>query len=544
MWPRALAALGGIALLVSLAFPWYESTDGELSVHRQRRGRAPGELDSGCQPGGLERVHRNRRRARGARRCGGAAGVRPPVLRPSHRRRRARAGRLPVALAAGRGGRLHARARRRPRAGGRGRALRRPGPAAARRRAARRPRRPRAAALAVAALVRAGPRRGSVPRRPPASPGAIIAVLVGEEDGTVASAWELLTVIDIALVPLALLALAVPLTALLARGPAKPVAAAVLASAFGWIAVLLVGRAGPVHAGRPRARHGRADRARRGAGGLDRRLAEPARRVHARRRRPAAASPGGPGCGVERCRSSAAPSCSARCSCPGTGSPGRVSLSLTAWDGVHGHRCGARRPGGRDRGRAACARRRGLDRRRADRQPPAATADRRSSWSSAYGGFVGLAGALSAAWPGRLRVGEVLAGVGGLVLVLALGLEWYEFSLIDAVGPNDPDPVDPVNGWIERLQRLGRLHPARRRVDRPRPRSFWPCPCRDREHKSDSPSMFVSVRGRRRLARDRARRGAHARAAGPDHGRRGGGLDRARGRRHRVGRCLARHPAP
>ena len=95
-------------------------------------------------------------------------------------------------------------------------------------------------------------------------PGAIIAVLVGEEDGTVASAWELLTIIDIALVPLALLALAVPLTALLARGPAKPVAAAVLASAFGWIAVLLVGARVALHAGRPRARHGRADRARRG----------------------------------------------------------------------------------------------------------------------------------------------------------------------------------------------------------------------------------------------------------------------------------------
>lgn len=66
----------------------------------------------------------------------------------------------------------------------------------------------------------------------------------------------------------------------------------------------------------------------------------------------------------------------------------------------------------------------------------------------AYGGFVGLAGALSAAWPGRLRVGEAVAGVGGLVLVLSLGLEWYSFSLIDAVGPNDPDPSESVNRWI------------------------------------------------------------------------------------------------
>ena len=32
MWSRALAPLGGVALLVSLAFPWYESTDGELNV--------------------------------------------------------------------------------------------------------------------------------------------------------------------------------------------------------------------------------------------------------------------------------------------------------------------------------------------------------------------------------------------------------------------------------------------------------------------------------------------------------------------------------
>ena len=68
----------------------------------------------------------------------------------------------------------------------------------------------------------------------------VFAVLVGEDDGTVASAWELLTFVDIALVPFALLALAVPLATLLARGPAKPVAAAVLASAFGWIAALLV----------------------------------------------------------------------------------------------------------------------------------------------------------------------------------------------------------------------------------------------------------------------------------------------------------------
>ena len=53
--------------------------------------------------------------------------------------------------------------------------------------------------------------------------------------------WRAFTVIDVLLALLAALALAVPLSSLLATGPAKPVAVAVLASAFGWLAVLLVG---------------------------------------------------------------------------------------------------------------------------------------------------------------------------------------------------------------------------------------------------------------------------------------------------------------
>jgi hypothetical protein len=55
-----------------------------------------------------------------------------------------------------------------------------------------------------------------------------------------ASAWEAFSVIDIVLALLALLMLAVPVTSVATRGPAKAVAAAVLASAFGWLAVLLV----------------------------------------------------------------------------------------------------------------------------------------------------------------------------------------------------------------------------------------------------------------------------------------------------------------
>jgi hypothetical protein len=41
------------------------------------------------------------------------------------------------------------------------------------------------------------------------------------------------------LIPFALLAIAVPLATLFTRGPAKSIGAAVLASAFGWIAIIL-----------------------------------------------------------------------------------------------------------------------------------------------------------------------------------------------------------------------------------------------------------------------------------------------------------------
>jgi hypothetical protein len=57
----------------------------------------------------------------------------------------------------------------------------------------------------------------------------------------IGTAWEVFSVIDVLLALLALLAIAVPIVSLMARGPALPVASAVIASALGWIAVLLVG---------------------------------------------------------------------------------------------------------------------------------------------------------------------------------------------------------------------------------------------------------------------------------------------------------------
>jgi hypothetical protein len=52
--------------------------------------------------------------------------------------------------------------------------------------------------------------------------------------------WEAMSVIDILLTLLALLALAVPVTSVATKGPAKSVGTAVLASAFVWLAIVLV----------------------------------------------------------------------------------------------------------------------------------------------------------------------------------------------------------------------------------------------------------------------------------------------------------------
>jgi hypothetical protein len=54
------------------------------------------------------------------------------------------------------------------------------------------------------------------------------------------TAWQAFAVIDVLLALFALLAIAVPVVSVASSGPAKPIAAEVIASAFGWIAVLLV----------------------------------------------------------------------------------------------------------------------------------------------------------------------------------------------------------------------------------------------------------------------------------------------------------------
>jgi hypothetical protein len=51
--------------------------------------------------------------------------------------------------------------------------------------------------------------------------------------------WQAFTVFDVVLALLALPAIAVPIVSWTARGPAKPIAVAVIASAIGWLAVLL-----------------------------------------------------------------------------------------------------------------------------------------------------------------------------------------------------------------------------------------------------------------------------------------------------------------
>ncbi|WP_028058153.1 hypothetical protein [Candidatus Solirubrobacter pratensis] len=68
------------------------------------------------------------------------------------------------------------------------------------------------------------------------------AVLFGANDRHVPAltAWEAFSVTDVLLALFALLAIGVPLTSALARGPAKPVAFTVLGSVGGVLAVLLV----------------------------------------------------------------------------------------------------------------------------------------------------------------------------------------------------------------------------------------------------------------------------------------------------------------
>jgi hypothetical protein len=55
------------------------------------------------------------------------------------------------------------------------------------------------------------------------------------------SGWQAFNITDVLLALIALPAIAVPIVSVTATGPAKPIAAAVIASATGWLAVLLVG---------------------------------------------------------------------------------------------------------------------------------------------------------------------------------------------------------------------------------------------------------------------------------------------------------------
>jgi hypothetical protein len=54
------------------------------------------------------------------------------------------------------------------------------------------------------------------------------------------SGWASLAVLDVLLALFAVLAIAVPLATLATRGPAKSIGTAVLASALGWLAIVLV----------------------------------------------------------------------------------------------------------------------------------------------------------------------------------------------------------------------------------------------------------------------------------------------------------------
>jgi hypothetical protein len=65
-------------------------------------------------------------------------------------------------------------------------------------------------------------------------------VSYGPGDDVPDTAWESFAVIDVLLALLALLAIAVPLVSLATRGPARSIGTAVLASALGWIGVLVV----------------------------------------------------------------------------------------------------------------------------------------------------------------------------------------------------------------------------------------------------------------------------------------------------------------
>jgi hypothetical protein len=67
---------------------------------------------------------------------------------------------------------------------------------------------------------------------------AHLSVFVEGDDVT---GWQAFTIIDVLLAILAVLAILVPILSVATRGPAKAIGTAVIASATGWLAILLVG---------------------------------------------------------------------------------------------------------------------------------------------------------------------------------------------------------------------------------------------------------------------------------------------------------------
>lgn len=70
--------------------------------------------------------------------------------------------------------------------------------------------------------------------------GATLALQAGAFAAADFTAWQTFTVIDLLLALLAVLAILVPVISVTTSGPAKSIAIAVIASATGWLAILLV----------------------------------------------------------------------------------------------------------------------------------------------------------------------------------------------------------------------------------------------------------------------------------------------------------------
>jgi hypothetical protein len=124
------------------------------------------------------------------------------------------------------------------------------------------------------------------PTAQPRADGEVLGFLVTYTGDFITTAWQSFAITGVLLAIVALLAIAVPVVSIAAKGPAKPIALEVIASVTGLIGVLLVAlRLVDAPADHLELRSG-AWIARRRAGRLDRQLALDARRVDPRRRRP------------------------------------------------------------------------------------------------------------------------------------------------------------------------------------------------------------------------------------------------------------------